>query len=80
MYITSRTAMEKAALNKRKTLFTSILDLAVRKELVKCYIWSVDLYGAETLTLRKVYQKYLESFEIWCWRRTTWTNRVRKKY
>jgi hypothetical protein len=27
------------------------------------------LYGAETWTLRKADQKYLESFEIWCWRR-----------
>jgi hypothetical protein len=26
-------------------------------------------YGAETWTLRKVDQKYLESFEMWCWRR-----------
>jgi hypothetical protein len=30
--------------------------------LVKCYIWSIALYGAETWTLRKVDQKYLESF------------------
>jgi hypothetical protein len=37
------------------------------------------LYGAETLTLRKVDQKYLESFEMWCWRRMekiSWTDRV----
>jgi hypothetical protein len=27
------------------------------------------LYGGETWTLRKVDQKYLESFEMWCWRR-----------
>ena len=71
--------MAEAAFNKRKTLFTSILDLALRKELVKCCILSVDLYGADALTLRKVYQKYLESFEIWCWRRTSWTDRVRKE-
>ncbi|GFG29807.1 hypothetical protein Cfor_00237 [Coptotermes formosanus] len=42
----------------------------VRKKLVKCYIWSTALCGAETWTLRKVYQKYLRSFEMWCWRRT----------
>ena len=30
---------------------------------MKCYIWSTAFYGAETWTLRKVYQKYLESFE-----------------
>jgi hypothetical protein len=36
---------------------------------VKCYIWSIALYGAETWTLWKVDQKYMESFEMWCWRR-----------
>jgi hypothetical protein len=37
------------------------------------------LYGAETWTLRKVDQKYLERFEMWCWRRMekiSWTDRV----
>jgi hypothetical protein len=30
--------------------------------LVKCYIWCVALYGAETWTLRAVDQKHLESY------------------
>jgi hypothetical protein len=71
--------MAKAALNK-KNLFTSKLDLNLRKKLVKCYIWSRALYGATTWTLRKVDQKYLESFEMWCWRRVekiSWTDCVR---
>jgi hypothetical protein len=67
--IKSRIAMAKAAFNKKKNLFTSKLDLNIRKKLVKYYILSVALYGAETWTLRKVDQKYLESFEMWCWRR-----------
>jgi hypothetical protein len=61
--------MAKAAFNRKKTLFTSKLDLNLRKKLVKWYIWSVALYGAETRTLWKIEQKYLESFEMWCWRR-----------
>ena len=36
----------KAAFNKKKTLFTSTLDLELRKKLVKCYVWSIALYGA----------------------------------
>jgi hypothetical protein len=44
----SRIAMAKAAFNKKKNLFTSKLDLNLRKKLVKCYIWSIALYGAET--------------------------------
>jgi hypothetical protein len=46
------------------------------------YIWSIPLYGAETWTLRKVDQKYLESFEMWCWRRMekiNWIDRVRNE-
>jgi hypothetical protein len=31
-------AMAKAAFNKKRTLFTSTLDLEMRKKLVKCYI------------------------------------------
>jgi hypothetical protein len=61
--IKSRIAMAKAPFNKKKILFTSKLDLNLRKKLVKCYIWSITLYGAETWTLRKVDQKYPESFE-----------------
>ena len=55
--------MAKAAFNKKKTLFTSKLDLNMRKKLVKCYIWSMALYGAETWTLRVTDQKYLESLK-----------------
>jgi hypothetical protein len=62
--------MAKAAFNKKKTLFTSKLDLSLRKKLVKCYIWSIALYGAETWTLRKVDQKYLECGSGEEWRRS----------
>jgi putative lipoic acid-binding regulatory protein len=55
----SRIAMAKAAFNKKKNLFSSKLDLYLSKKLVKCYIWSIALYGAETWILRKVDQKYL---------------------
>jgi hypothetical protein len=41
---------------------------------------STTLCGAETRTLRKVEQKYVGSFEMWCWRRMekiSWTDRVK---
>ena len=63
--IKSRIVMQKVALNRKKSLFTSKLDLYLRKKLVKCCIWSIALYGAETWTLRKVDQKYLERSEMW---------------
>jgi hypothetical protein len=80
--IKSRIAMAKATFNRKKNLCTSKLDLNLRKKLVKCYIWSIVLYNAETWTLRKAEQKYLESFELWCLRRMEkmiWTDRVRNE-
>jgi len=80
--IKSRIAMAKAAFNKKRTLFTSTLDLELRKKLVKCYVWSIALYGAETWTLRALDQKHLESFEMWCWKsmeKISWTDHVRNK-
>ena len=74
--------MAKAAFNKKRTLFTSTLNLEMRNKLVKCYIWNIALYGDETWTLRAVDQKHLESFELWCWRRTEkiiWTDHVRNE-
>ena len=62
----SRIATAKAAFNKKKTVFTSKLDLNFRKKLVKCYIWNMALYGAETWTLWAAEQKYMVSFEMWC--------------
>jgi len=63
--------MAKAAFNKK-----------LRKKLLKHYIWSIDLYGAETWRLRAVDQKHLEIFEMWCWRRMEkiiWTDHVRNE-
>jgi hypothetical protein len=80
--IKCRIAVAKAAFNKKRALFTSTLDLELRKKLLKCCIWSTALYGAETWALRAVDQKHLESLEIWCWRRMekiSWTNHVRNE-
>ena len=80
--IKCRIAMAKTAFNKNRSLFTSALDLELRKKLVKCYIFSIALYGAETWTLRAVDQKHLESFKMWCWKRTkkiSWTDHVRNE-
>ena len=49
---------------------------------MKCYSWSIALYGAETWTLRALDQEHLESFEMWYWRRMekiSWTDHVRNE-
>jgi len=66
----------------RRGFFTNILDVELRKKLVKCYVWSIALYGAETWTLRAMDQKHLESFEMWRWRRMekiSWTDHGRNE-
>jgi hypothetical protein len=40
--------MAKAAFNKKRALFTSKMELELRKKQVKYYTWSIALYGAET--------------------------------
>jgi hypothetical protein len=74
--------MANAAFHKKRALFTSTLNLELRKKLMKCYILSIALYCAETWTIRAVDQKHLESFEMWCWRRMekiSWTDHVRNE-
>jgi hypothetical protein len=70
------------SLNRPNNLFTSKLGLNLRQRVAKCYFWSISFYGAETWTLQKVDQKYLEIFEMWCWRRKekiSWTDHVRNE-
>ena len=61
-------AVAKAAFNK-KSHFASKWGLNLRTKPVKCLMWSIALYGAETSTFREVDQKYLEGFEVHCLRR-----------
>jgi hypothetical protein len=67
--IKTRITMAKAAFNGKRHFFTSKLDLNLRQKLVKCYIWSIVFYGAQTWKFQKVDQRYMEGFEMWCCRR-----------
>jgi hypothetical protein len=74
--IKSRIAIAVEAINKKKAFFTSKLDLYLRKKLVKCYVWSI------TWALLKVERKYVNIFDMWCWRGLaiiSWTNCVRNE-
>jgi len=47
---------------------------------VKCTVWSVALYGAETRTMTKADRERLEVFEMWVWQRMekiSWVDKVR---
>ena len=72
--IKSRIAMAKAAFNKKKVVFSSTLDLKLRKKLVKYYIWSIALYDAETGILWAVIRNTWKVFE--CGTGEGWKRRV----
>jgi hypothetical protein len=64
-----RIIIAREAFNRKMSLLTSKLNIELKNKLVRCYVWSIALYGSETWTLRKSERKYLESFEMWSWRR-----------
>ncbi|KAJ4428911.1 hypothetical protein ANN_25905 [Periplaneta americana] len=66
----------------RRRIFCGPLEKELRKRLVKCFVWSVALYGEGTWALRRNEEKRIEAFEMWMWRRTVrvkWTDRIRNK-
>ncbi|KAI5738724.1 hypothetical protein M8J77_010460 [Diaphorina citri] len=78
--IESRIQQAKIAFNKKAKIFESPnIDLEVRKNLIKSFVWSVLLYGCETWTISESEKKHLEAFEMWCYRKTlkiVWSDRV----
>jgi hypothetical protein len=65
-----------------KNIFHQQIGLKFEEERIKCYIWSIIVYGAETWTLWKIDPKCIYSSEMWCWRRMgkiSWTDRVRNE-
>ena len=47
-------AIAKEAFNRKMSLLTSKLNIEPRKKLIRCYVWSIALYGSETWTLNKI--------------------------
>ena len=52
----------------------------MRKRLLKCYIWSVVLYGCESWTINQNMEQKLKATEMWFWRkmmmRILWTEKL----
>ena len=55
-----RIAMAKETFNRKRSIFCGRLEKELRKRVVKCFVRSVALYGAETWTLRRNEQKRLK--------------------
>lgn len=77
--IKARIAMGKVAFEEKRRVLTGNLDLELRKRMMKCFVWSVMLCGAETWELRKEDIRRIEAFEMWVYRRmerVSWVDRV----
>jgi len=71
--------MEKKVFMEKKKLFAGKVNLELKKKIMKCLVWSVALYAAETWTLMHTDRRRLEAFEIWIWRRMekiSWLDKV----
>jgi len=58
-----------AFLNMKKILINQDISGRTKFRLLKCYIWSLFLYGSETWTTKKSTEAKIEAFEMWCYRR-----------
>ena len=67
--VKQRIAIAKEAFDRKRSIFCGSLEKDLRKRLMKCFVWTVALYGAETWTLRWNEQKRPKAFEMWIWRR-----------
>nr|CAH7744318.1 unnamed protein product [Callosobruchus chinensis] len=64
----------------KKFLTNQNLNFKLRYRMVKCYVWSVLLYGAEAWTIKAAAINRIEAFEMWTLRRMlkiSWTEHVR---
>jgi len=74
----SRIALGKKIFMDKNRLFTGKLNLELKKQIIKCLVWSVELYAVETWTLMQTNRSKLDAFEMWIWRsmdKISWVNK-----
>ncbi|KAL1458712.1 hypothetical protein WDU94_008838 [Cyamophila willieti] len=78
--IKCRIEKARAVFNRMRSAFTNHhLTLHTKVRLLRCYVFSVLLYGVETWTVNKETTARLEAFELWLYRRIlkiSWTQKV----
>ena len=63
----------------RNVLCNRDIGLITRKRILRCYVWTTLLYGAETWTLTKTMLRKLVAFELWAYRRMlriSWKDKI----
>ena len=75
-----RIGMAKTTFNSMRRILTNMnINMRLRTRLVKCFVWSVFMYGCEVWTLDKRLKGRIEALEMWILRRMMripWTARV----
>jgi len=77
--VTSATSMAKNVFMEKKKLFTGKMNLEPKKRKMKCLVWSLAQYAAETWMLAETDRRRLEAFEMWIWRgmeKVSWLDEV----
>ena len=68
--IKRRIGLAKSSFNNMKNILTNRkLDILIRKQVLKTYIWSKMLYGCESWTLSNDMKAKLQAAEMWFYRR-----------
>jgi hypothetical protein len=77
--IKKRIALSKQAFQKMNPILKNrTISINTKARVLKCYVWSVLLYGSECWTISKEIEKRLEATEMWFLRRmlnVSWTAR-----
>ena len=81
--ITNRISIAKSKFSSMSKLMISRrLSIPTKLKILKCYVFSIFMYGAESWTLSKVLESRIEAFEMWCLRRIgniSWKDKVSNK-
>jgi len=51
---------------KKQILVSKKINIALRKRIIKTYVWPIALYLAETWTYNKNEEESIKAFEMWC--------------
>ena len=59
----------KAITNLGSVLKSRDITLLTKVIVLKAIVFSVVMYGCESLTIKKAENQRIDSFKLWCWRR-----------
>jgi len=82
--IKRRTVLAKKAFTEKRTILADKkLSFKLRLKLLKCYVWSILLYGCESWTISPNCRKRLDALEIWCYHkmmRLSWLKKISNEH